>query len=125
MDKQSITHPPLWGILHIPSNTLLRQFPKGFGHTQLPVKGNPDHWYAGSISIRYRPNYPQEEIVFAPRLFTSEEQAKYALREWLKGPVRMVDWEDGMFTSEPKTPRIKEDMKVVPIIMYMEVNYEN
>lgn len=103
----AINQVELWGILHIPSGKLLRQYNKGYGHTQLGVedpKNNPR-------VIR--------GINLSPRLFTKEDTAKRALTQWLQG-AHSYHWEDGFIIGKPNVPRIKEDMKVVPIHLFME-----
>lgn len=107
MANYDITHPPLWGILHVPSNKLLRQFNQGYGHTQLPVEDEPGSPRAS------------RGAVLSPRLFTSEDTAKRALLQWLQGEHRN-EWEDGLIVYRPDVPRYKEDMKVVPIYLYSE-----
>lgn len=107
MAFSDFTHPALWGILHIPSNKLLRQYPKGYGHTQLDVEDPINH-----ERLKRGINLP-------PRLFTSEDTAKRALIQWLQGVHRNY-WEDGLEVSNPKVPRIKENMKIVPVYLYTE-----
>lgn len=120
MANFDITHPRLWGILHIPSNKLLRQYPKGYGHTQLDVEDPINH-----ERLKRGINLP-------PRLFTDENKAKRALTSWLAGEWRAnLEWEStdeygsGFNYRDSPAPikkenRIKEDMKVVPIYLYSE-----
>ena len=86
----------LWAIRHKPTGILLRQRNNGYGHTQLNVVPEFD----------WEKNHP------IPRLFPTEEAAKLSLREWLKGPLNN-HWEDGMYYTSAKVPRIKEDMEVI------------
>lgn len=105
MTFEDINHPPLWGIQHMLSGKLLRQFNHGYGHTQLDVEDDPNH-----------PRV-QRGIVLSPRLFTSEDTAKRALIQWLQGEHRN-DWEYGMTVYSPEVPRIKGEFRVIPIYMY-------
>lgn len=107
MAFEDINHPPLWGIQHIPSGKLLRQFNHGYGHTQLEVEDNPNH-----------PRV-QRGIILPPRLFTSEDTAKRALIQWLQG-VHRNEREYGLHIYNPEVPRIKEEFKVIPVYMYTD-----
>lgn len=107
MAFEDINHPPLWGIQHIPSGKLLRQFNHGYGHTQLAVEDAPSH-----------PRV-QRGIVLSPRLFTDEDTAKRALIQWLQGEHHN-NWEDGLSVYSPEVPRIKEEFRVIPIYLYTD-----
>lgn len=108
MSCKDINHPALWGIQHIPSGKLLRQQTKGYGHTQLDVEDCPDSHRA------------KKGIEMTPRLFTSQETAKFALIMWLRG-VHHNYWDDGLMVTSPKVPRYKDDYRVVPIYLYTDV----
>lgn len=120
MASQDITHPPLWGIMHVPSKKLLRQTTWGYGHTKLDIEGDP---------YKYCEDAPGK--VYAPRLFVDEDTAKRALTQWLRG-VHSLDtdteyneWNGssytvavGVFTEHVPT-RHKDEMKVVPIYLHL------
>lgn len=102
MRQESIVTPKLYAIRHKPSGKLLRQFAKGYGHTQLDVEDPINH------------RRLKEGVHLAPRLFTDKEFAKRALLQWLQGVHRHY-WEDGLQVSTPSVPRIKEDMEVIEV----------
>lgn len=99
MKFRDVTQPELWAIEHIPSGKLLRLQPCGYGHTQLDVDSKPGR-----------------NIKAQPRLFFSEDSAKRSMRKWLEGVHRM-EYEDGIQLYNPTVPRIKEDMRVIPIYL--------
>lgn len=104
MACEDINHDALWGILHLPTRKLLRQWPCGYGHTQLDVVDDPAR---------------QRKTMATPRLFLSEDTAKRALTQWL-ADVHRNHYDDGLEVTSPVVPRIKEDMKVVQVFMYMD-----
>ena len=111
MAFKDINHPPLWGIQHIPSGKLIRQFNHGYGHTQLAVEDDPSH-----------PRV-QNRVVLSPRLFTDEDAAKRALIQWLQGEHHK-DWGGRITVYKPGVPRIKEEFMVVPIYLYTDAEEE-
>lgn len=124
MAFSDINHPALWGILHIPSNKLLRQYPKGYGHTQLDVEDPVNH------------ERHKRGINLPPRLFTDENTAKRALTSWLAGSWKTElefestnEYGSGFHYRDVPSPhkkanRIKEDMKVVPVYLYTDAEEE-
>lgn len=101
--NRNLNHPPLWAIEHIPTGKLLRQWPCGYGHTQLNIDDMPGT----------RPTSA------TPRLFLTEDSAKRSMRKWLEGVHRM-EYEDGITVYDPAVPRVKEDMRVIPIYLHTE-----
>lgn len=118
MSYQDINNPKLWGIMHLPTGKLLRQYPKGYGHTQLDVEDSADNIKNEGVNI------------LPPRLFTDEGKANRALVAWLAGSwVAELQYETtdeygsgfhyrDIPTPNKKSDRIKEHMKVVPIFLY-------
>lgn len=112
MAFEDIIQDKLWGIRHKPTGKLLRQFSRGYGHTQLDVEDDPNM------------ERVKRGVILAPRLFTSEDTAKRALIQWLQG-VHRNHWEDGLEVSTPKVPRVKEDMEVIPVYLYTDAKNEH
>lgn len=96
MPYEDVKTGSIYAIRHKPTGLLLRMHPKGFGHSQMDIIDEK----------LMRPS--------APRLFTSERQAKQALLMWLRGKHRQ-EWEDGIQVYTPKTPRIKEEMEIIEV----------
>lgn len=121
MSFQDVTHPQLWGILHIPSNKLLRQTSWGYGHTKLDVEGDPNKYCEGA-----------PDTVYAPRLFVDEDTAKRALVQWLRGvhsvetDTEYNEWSGSSYTiavgvsAEHVSTRHKDEMKVIPIYLHTD-----
>lgn len=108
MANKAIKHPQLWVIRHIPSGKCIPE-PSSVGES------------------RYTWVEPSDTGI--PRLFRSEDSAKRALTQWLRGRHHLeTDIEDdcewgksyevvvGTY-AEPVSTREREEMEVVPVFI--------